>query len=250
MSEDGVTVKVEALHGERAQNATPSPDRGGQHKLEDAGIADITEKKQEIKPGKSTQHSKPCVDRRRVSYAKFINTNARTYNEPVPYIDSKGPAKQRKWWFHSEVKEPVSQPPYDTKSTQRSDFQMPACQLVLPVRHSRMRKPSCGIVPLTCLDSSGEQENNFIEYISFIHQYDSRKSPNEPIRGKRHGTFVQREIKPRALPIVPKGPEVLRNALGSCSSQQPPKPDKGNSSGDRMTSPGPHRQNSQELLQT
>ncbi|CAO2640941.1 Uncharacterized protein C2orf73 homolog [Lemmus lemmus] len=226
-----------------------------QHKLEDAGIADITEKKEEIKPekspGKSTQHSKPCVDRRRVDYAKFINTNARMYNEPVPYIDSKGPAKQkRKWWFHSEMKEPVSQPPYDTKSTQRSDFQIPACPLVLPVRHSRMQKPSCGIVPLTCLGLSGEHENNFVECISFIHQYDSRRSPNEPIRGKRHGTFVQREIKPQTLLIVPKGPEVLPNALGSCSSEQPPKTEKGNSSGDRMTSPGPGRQNSQELLQT
>lgn len=65
-----------------------------QHKLEDAGVSGITEKKEEIKPEKSTQHSKPCVDRRRVNYAKFINTNARTYNEPVPYIDSKAPAKQ------------------------------------------------------------------------------------------------------------------------------------------------------------
>lgn len=69
-----------------------------QPKLEDVDIAGITEKKEEIKPekgpGKSTQHSKPCVDRRRINYAKFINTNARTYNEPVPYIDSKALAKQ------------------------------------------------------------------------------------------------------------------------------------------------------------
>ncbi|KAL1791179.1 hypothetical protein HispidOSU_027689 [Sigmodon hispidus] len=120
-----------------------------QHKIEDAGIACITGKKEEIKhekdSGKRTQHSKPCVDRRRVDYAKFINTNARTYNEPVPYIDNKGLAKQRKWWPHSEATEPVSQPSYDTKSTQRSDFQKPACPLVLPIKHSKMRKPSCGI---------------------------------------------------------------------------------------------------------
>ncbi|KAL6082301.1 hypothetical protein STEG23_021456, partial [Scotinomys teguina] len=159
-----------------------------QHKIEDAGIACMTEKKQEIKheknPGKIIQHSKPCVDRRRVNYAKFINTNARTYNEPVPYIDNKGPTKQRKWWLHNEAPESVSQPSYDTKSTQRSDFQKPACPLVLPVKYNRMRKPSCGIVPLTCLSSSAERENNFVEYISFIHQYDSRKTPNEPIQGK------------------------------------------------------------------
>ena len=66
-----------------------------QHKIEDADITCVTEKKEEIKneknPGKTTQHSKLCVDRRRVNYAKFIYTNARTYNEPVPYIDNKGP---------------------------------------------------------------------------------------------------------------------------------------------------------------
>ncbi|XP_052590528.1 uncharacterized protein C2orf73 homolog [Peromyscus californicus insignis] len=144
----------------------------------------------------------------------------------------------RKWWLHSEAGEPVSQPSYDTNSTQRSDFQKPACPLVLPVKHNRMRKPSCGIVPLTCLSSSAEHEKNFVEYISFIHQYDSRKTPNEPIRGKRYGTFVQREIKPRTTPLIPKGPEVLLNTPGSCSSGQPQNTEKENSSGDRVTSPG------------
>uniref|UniRef100_A0A8C6GFC0 RIKEN cDNA 4930505A04 gene n=1 Tax=Mus spicilegus TaxID=10103 RepID=A0A8C6GFC0_MUSSI len=225
-----------------------------QHKTEDDGIACVAERKVEIKneksPGKSTQHPKPCVDRRRVNYAKFIHTNARTYNEPVPYIDNKGPEKQRKWWFHSEAPKHVSQPSYDTKSVQRSDFQKPACSLVVPVKHSRMQKPSCGIVPLTSLDVSGEHENNFVEYISFIHQYDARRTPNEPIKGKKHGTFVQREIKLGAMPIVPKAPEVLLNTLESGSSEQPPKTDKGNSSGDKVTSPGLCQQNSQELLET
>lgn len=67
--------------------------------MEDSGIISVTEKKEEIKrekkSGKSIQHSKPCIGRGRVYYAKFINTNARTYNEPVPYIDpKKGPEKQ------------------------------------------------------------------------------------------------------------------------------------------------------------
>lgn len=63
-----------------------------QHKIEDAGIVYITEKeepKHEKEPGKIIPHSNPCVRRCRVYYAKFINTNARTYNEPVPYIDPK-----------------------------------------------------------------------------------------------------------------------------------------------------------------
>ncbi|KAF7468448.1 Hypothetical predicted protein [Marmota monax] len=64
-----------------------------QHKIEDDGIVYATEKEEEIihekKPGKSIQRSKPCVRRGRVDYAKFIITNARTFYEPIPYIDSK-----------------------------------------------------------------------------------------------------------------------------------------------------------------
>uniref|UniRef100_G1T0Z5 Ciliary microtubule inner protein 6 n=1 Tax=Oryctolagus cuniculus TaxID=9986 RepID=G1T0Z5_RABIT len=225
-----------------------------QHKIEDAGIVSVTERKEEIKhekkSGKTTQHSKPCIGRGRVYYAKFINTNARTYNEPVPYIDpKKGPEKQGDWWSHGKALEHTFQPPYDTKSTQRSDFQKPSCPLVLPVKHSRMQKPSCGIVPLASPDVSAEHQNNFIECISFIHQYDARKTPNEPIWGKRHGTFVQREIKPGSRPIVPKGTEVLLNAPRSCSSKQSKNTEKGKSAESRMISPSLCRQKSQELLE-
>uniref|UniRef100_A0A8D0YJM9 Uncharacterized protein n=1 Tax=Sus scrofa TaxID=9823 RepID=A0A8D0YJM9_PIG len=230
-------------------------DKQQQHKIEDAGIPYITEKKEEIndekKPGKSIQHSKPCVRRGRVCYAKFINTNARTCNEPVPYMDPKNePENQGDWWSHGKGLENPFQPPYDTKSTQRSDFQKPACPLVSPVKHSKLQKPSYGIVPLASLDTSAECQKNFIERISFIHQYDARKTPNEPIRGKRHGVFVQTEIKPGSRPIVPKRTEVLLNAPGLYSSEWSQKTEKGNSAESKMISPGLCRQNSQELLET
>ncbi|XP_055484724.1 uncharacterized protein C2orf73 homolog, partial [Psammomys obesus] len=102
-------------------------------------------------------------------------------------------------------------------------------------------------IPLTYLDASGEHEDNFVEYISFIHQYDARKTPCEPIRGKRHGTFIQRQI---TLPVVSKEPEVLLNTLASGSSEQPKNTEKGSSSGDKVTSLVPYQQNSQELLGT
>ncbi|XP_032733670.1 uncharacterized protein C2orf73 homolog isoform X1 [Lontra canadensis] len=230
-------------------------DKQQEHKIEDGGIVYVTGKKEEIKhdkqPGKSTQHSKPFVGRGRIYYAKFIHTNARTLNEPVPYIDPrKGPEKQGDWWSHGKRLEHPFQPPYDTKSTQRSDFQKPACPLVLPVKHSKLQKPSCGIVPLASPDASAELQKNFIEHISFLHQYDARKTPNEPIRGKRHGAFVQTEIKPGSRPIIPTGTEVLRNPLGSCSSEQSKKTEKGNSAESKMISPGLCRQNSPELLET
>lgn len=49
------------------------------------------------------------------------------------------------WWSHCKGLEHPFQPPYDTKSTQRSDFQKPTCPLILPVKHSKLQKPSCGI---------------------------------------------------------------------------------------------------------
>ncbi|KAM5317979.1 ciliary microtubule inner protein 6 isoform 3-T3 [Glossophaga mutica] len=175
-------------------------DKQPPHTIEDAGIVYVTEKKQEFKhekePATSTPQSKPCVRRGRVYYAKFIDTNARTYNDPVPYIDpQKGSENQGDWWSYDKGLEHHFQPPYDTKSTQRTDFQKPACPLVLPVKHSKLQKPSCGIVPLACPDTSAELQKNFTECISFIHQYDARKTPNEPIRGKRHGVFIQRETQ-------------------------------------------------------
>ncbi|XP_049726398.1 uncharacterized protein C2orf73 homolog isoform X1 [Elephas maximus indicus] len=226
-----------------------------QCKIEDATIVHITEQKEEIKhekePGKILQRSKPCVKRGRIYYAKFIHTNARTCNEPVPYIDPKrGPEKQGDWWSHGKVLEHSFQPPYDTKSTQRSDFQKPTCPLVLPVKHSRMQKPSSGIVPLASPDASAEPQSNFIERISFIHQYDARKTPSEPLRGKRHGAFVQTQIKPGSRPTVPKGTEVVLKAPGSRSSEQSRKTEKGNSAESRMVSPGLCPQNSQEPLES
>lgn len=40
------------------------------------------------------------------------------------------------------------------------------------------------LVPLASPDASAELQKNFIERISFIHQFDARKTPGEPIRGK------------------------------------------------------------------
>ncbi|KAM6221169.1 LOW QUALITY PROTEIN: ciliary microtubule inner protein 6 [Rhynchocyon petersi] len=225
-----------------------------QHKIEDMAIVHVTEQKEEIKhekePGKISPHSKPCAGRGRIYYAKFINTNARTYNEPVPYIDpKKGPENQGDWWAHGKDPERSFQPPYDTKSTQRSDFQKPTCPLLLPVRHSRMQKPSSGIVPLASPDVAGELESSFRECISFIHQYDARTNPNEPLRTKQLGAFVQKEIKPGTRPIVPKGAEGLPNVPGSCSSEKYAKTETGNLGKSSMISHHLCQQNPQELLE-
>ncbi|KAM4867298.1 LOW QUALITY PROTEIN: ciliary microtubule inner protein 6 [Thomomys bottae] len=194
-------------------------ERRQQHKIEDGGIACVT--KEEIKQEKakkSTEHSASCVWRGRSD-----------------------------WWPCVESSRHGIQPPYNPQSIQRTDFQKPT-QPFFPVRHSRIQKPSFGIVPLVCEDST-ELQNNFRERISFIHQYDSRKTPNEPLRGKRHGAFVLSELKPRRE-IVPKGTKVLLSTWGSWSSKMAQTTKNGNSAASRMTSAGLCRLNSQELWKT
>ncbi|XP_029449302.1 uncharacterized protein C2orf73 homolog isoform X2 [Rhinatrema bivittatum] len=85
------------------------------------------------------------------------------------------------------------------------------------------------------------------EQISFQHQYDSRTSPNEPIRGKRHGAFVWTEIKPVSGPMAPKGIKVFLSAVGSRPPEQP-KNEKGSLVEGCVTSPNLCLQNSQQMF--
>uniref|UniRef100_A0A8C8RDW2 Chromosome 2 open reading frame 73 n=1 Tax=Pelusios castaneus TaxID=367368 RepID=A0A8C8RDW2_9SAUR len=151
------------------------------------------------------------------------------------------------WWPSEEPRVYHYSPPYDRQSTQRNDFQKPACTLLSSTKYSRKVQPSCGIVPLATPRTSTGFPKILQERISFIHQYNARKSPNEPIRGKRHGTFVWTEIKPVSGSIVPKGTEVFLSARGSCTLEQP-KTEKGNSVESQMTSPSLCLQNSQETV--
>ncbi|KAM7172212.1 ciliary microtubule inner protein 6 [Macrochelys suwanniensis] len=179
-------------------------------------------------------------------YAKLINTNVRFLNEPIYYMETEGTmAKKHHWWPSGEPCVYHYSPPYDRQSTQRNDFQKPTCTLSSPTKYSSKLQPSCGIVPLAIPSTS--LPKILQERTSFIHQYNARKSPNEPIRGKRHGAFVWTEIKPVSGPIVPQGTEVFLSARGSCSLEQP-KTEKGNSVESQMTSPSLCLQNSQETL--
>ncbi|KAM9154837.1 ciliary microtubule inner protein 6 [Pangshura tecta] len=181
-------------------------------------------------------------------YAELINTNVRFLNEPMYYMETEGTmAKKHHWWPSGEPCVYHYSPPYDRRSTQRNDFQKPTCTLSSPTKYSSTLQPSCGIVPLAIPRTSTSLPKILQERISFIHQYNARKSPNEPIRGKRHGAFVWTEIKPVSGPIVPQGTEVFLSARGSGSLEQP-KTGKGNSVESQMTSPSLCLQNSQETL--
>ncbi|XP_028676327.2 uncharacterized protein C2orf73-like [Erpetoichthys calabaricus] len=151
--------------------------------------------------------------------AKVIRTNPRTLNESIWYMESKRKiAEQSSWWPNYTDINLIHTPPYSRESTQRSDFSAP---LQCNIRNTRFgsnphKSPTFGIVPTISL--SGAQ-NNHVHRISFIHNYDSRKVPNEPIRGKRHGAFVWREIKSTSGLKAPSGSETFPSTEGS---QSPP----------------------------
>uniref|UniRef100_A0A8C4T2A2 Tc1-like transposase DDE domain-containing protein n=1 Tax=Erpetoichthys calabaricus TaxID=27687 RepID=A0A8C4T2A2_ERPCA len=66
-------------------------------------------------------------------------------------------------------------------------------------------------------DLSGAQ-NNHVHRISFIHNYDSRKVPNEPIRGKKEEKGSTKEEKMTSLQLVSQDPQQMLNS-GTCLSK-------------------------------
>uniref|UniRef100_A0A4X2L4X4 Uncharacterized protein n=1 Tax=Vombatus ursinus TaxID=29139 RepID=A0A4X2L4X4_VOMUR len=230
-------------------------------KISDVHLPDIVERKEKNKcekeAEKSEQHSEnTCPRRPRVMFAKFIRTNARFYNEPVCYIEHPNMGnKQREektqvsqdpqslpskdlisssgnkeaWWSHEEILNHHCVPSYDFQSTQRSDFKIPACPLVLPTKYYRKQKAACGIVPLAISDTLPVIENKFSHRFPFIHLF--RKS----LPPKHHGAFQQTGIKPVRGPGVPKGTEVFQSAPGLCLPEQS-KTERGNSMTTTVTS--------------
>ncbi|KAM4695314.1 ciliary microtubule inner protein 6 isoform 2-T2 [Discoglossus pictus] len=168
----------------------------------------------------------------------FLSDSVKYLSEPICHVETADTIhKQMEWWPNGE--QPVSRhkPLYDRLTTQRSDYQ----SLVFcnhPTRHGSNPHmyPMCGIVPLASPKGRTRLPKLLQEEISYIHKYDSRLTPNEPIRGKRHGAFVWREIKTDSGPVVPQGTKRFLNATGSHSLEQP-QTGKGNSVESSMTSP-------------
>ncbi|XP_030050446.1 ciliary microtubule inner protein 6 [Microcaecilia unicolor] len=182
-------------------------------------------------------------------YAKFIENNSKFFNEPICHVETADTMNKQAVWWKNKVPSPTLYfPPYDMQSTQRRDFQESACIMSPISRHSMNpnKFPVHGIVPLAVPKTKSTVPKIIQEQMSFQHQLDCRKSPAEPIRGKRHGAFVWTEIKPVSEPIVPKGIKAFQSATGSHPPEQP-KTGKGNSVKSKMTSPNLCFQNSQQM---
>eukprot|EP00062_Callorhinchus_milii_P008008 gi/632950398/ref/XP_007890694.1/ PREDICTED: uncharacterized protein C2orf73 homolog [Callorhinchus milii] len=126
-----------------------------------------------------------------------------------------------------------------------------ACvKIRLPLAELPPSYPPNGLLP--CFPQVNPEEpqsmpNIFRERISFIHQYDARTWPNEPIRGRRHGAFVQTEINPRHGKIAPRGETAFLITGGSHTLKQL-KAERGNLGESKLASPKPSSLNSQQML--
>lgn len=123
--------------------------------------------------------------------AQFLRDNPRFLNEPIRYLlpseKSNSVAQCLEWIKDKDEDRPTLRP-----SLQPHDC--PAKVSPLQVRSSKkcaQKEPASGIAP----GITTSTKEPLIEKISFKHAYDSRANPNEPIRGKLHGSFVWVEKK-------------------------------------------------------
>ncbi|XP_069787538.1 uncharacterized protein C2orf73-like [Narcine bancroftii] len=143
-------------------------------------------------------------------YARCIRTNSRFINEPFTYMETEATISNQ-WMAHETPILMQSVQSYSLESTQRRDFQNLVSKPNPQTRHgcNPNKCPCSGIVPQMDTSELIAPPKVYREYISFIHQYDSRKYPNESIRGKRHGAFVCTEINSPSGKIAPRGAETF-----------------------------------------
>ncbi|XP_067845099.1 uncharacterized protein C2orf73-like isoform X2 [Heptranchias perlo] len=183
-------------------------------------------------------------------YARYIRTNSRFINEPFAYMETEATmSKPFQWMTHESPFLTQHIPPYSLESTQRHDFQNFTSKPHPQTRHgcNPNKYPCSGIVPQVDPSELLSPPKVYRECISFIHQYDARKYPNEPIRGKRHGAFVCTQINPQSGKIAPRGEETFLVTGGSHSLEQL-KDEKGNLGENILASPKPSSMNSQQML--
>ncbi|XP_072363966.1 uncharacterized protein [Scyliorhinus torazame] len=120
-------------------------------------------------------------------YARCIRSNTRFINEPFAYMETEPTmSKQFHWMKYESPFLTRHVPTYSLESTQRHDYQNLTPKLHVQTRHgcNPNKYPCSGIVPQVDPSELLSPPKDYREYISFIHQYDARKYPNEPIRGK------------------------------------------------------------------
>ncbi|XP_053565318.1 uncharacterized protein C2orf73 homolog [Bombina bombina] len=210
------------------------------------------------RPPASTKFEKVCQhprspDRNNMphpNYARFLEDNVRFLREPICHMETAySRHKQMDWWPNNEENLSLHKPSYDRTTTQRNDYRKLVYTCSPQTRHgcNPHKFPLRGIAPLASPRTKIRLPKLLQEEISYVHKYDSRSTPNEPIRGKRHGAFVWKEIKTANGPVVPQGTKLFLNATGSHSLEKS-QTGKGSSVESRMTSPSLRMHSSQQMF--
>lgn len=128
-------------------------------------------------------------------HVSFLRQDVATLHQPICHVKTRLSTtkfQENDWWPSGASNEPLEKPQYSYDSTMRSNYQHNVAEDTLGLtRHGCNPNvhPAHGIVPVNRLRSK-RGPRLLVEHISYEHGYDSRSDPNNPARGKRHGSFV------------------------------------------------------------
>lgn len=131
---------------------------------------------------------------------EILRENVRTWMEPIGTVSTPGYPINGEGWNHGDPGARNARLPtycrYSYDSTSRDDFRGRDAGLFGNTRFSA--RPISNSNP-TIMDDENKSgcPADMKEKISFQHQYDSRKTPNYPIAGRRRGAFVCQTINKR-----------------------------------------------------
>lgn len=134
----------------------------------------------------------------------FLRQNPRFVCEPICHVDTLIPKDDTlcSWWPNEIKDHAIIKPKYTYHSTSRADYKNFSLESPRGTSYSRHEilnqrapKPE-GNIQILPGCSSPQVMPNMLEKISYEHQFNSRRDPSFPVRGRRHGCFVWKASLP------------------------------------------------------
>ncbi|KAL3874903.1 hypothetical protein ACJMK2_037855 [Sinanodonta woodiana] len=130
----------------------------------------------------------------------FLRHNVRLLNEPVCSVFTESTnAEQAQWWPSWVSNEPLPKPPHTLDTIYREDYHREkSADQHGSLRHTANpnTEPAHGIIPVNFLKPRDDSQQLIQENISYEHMYNCRSDKNYPIRSKRHGALVWKQMSP------------------------------------------------------
>lgn len=130
----------------------------------------------------------------------FLRQNPRFICEPICYVKTTvdSPVKYPSWWPEELPEKSSKVPQKSFDSTARSDYRPPPFPPERLTTYSsnlamQVAPVASGILP-QAVRKTGSKTSKVVEKISYEHQFNSRLDPSQPIRGRRHGSFIWKVV--------------------------------------------------------